>query len=455
MKTIEQTILKFITEKNLLNKKDKVIVALSGGPDSVFLTYFLKKFKKKMGIEIAAFHVNHKLRGKNADDDENFCKKFSKELGIEFSSIKIDVRKISAKQKISLEEAGRKVRYSELQKYSEKIGFNKIATAHTADDNAETVLLNLIKGTGLKGISGIPIKRENIVRPLLPIQKKEILEYLGENKIKFRTDETNKDNVYERNLIRNEIIPVIKSKLNPALEESIFYSSQIFRDYYSFIQNEVDDLSKDVLKIGKDEIFIFQDKTKNVPSILRKELFKTSIERNFFVQLTFNDIRSLELLLTQQKGKKINLRNGLDAVKERDGILVKKMESESYSQLTQVFVGKENQINGYKLLLLPKEKKDIKFSLENNYEYISADNITGPLFVRNWVEGDCFIPLGMKGYKKISDFLTDQNISSAEKKRRLVLTNKNRIVWVVGLRIDEKYKITEKTKKILQLCIIS
>jgi tRNA(Ile)-lysidine synthase len=453
MKTIEQTVLKFIEEKKLFKPGDKVLIALSGGPDSVFLSYLLNKFKKKLKIEIGAFHVNHTLRGKSADADESFCREFTKNLRIEFSSVKIDVNKIAEKNKISTEEAGREVRYSELQKYSKKYHFDKIVTAHTADDNAETILLNLIKGTGLKGISGIPIVRENIVRPLLSIRKSEILNCLNENKIKFQIDKTNLSNDYERNFIRNEIIPRIKAKLNPSIEESLFYSSEIFKDYYSYIQNEVNLLSKSALKKAKDNAFVLSNEIQGIHPVIRREFLKAAVERNFFVQSTFNDIKNLELLITQQKGKKINLANGLSAVKEKDGILISKNLDEFHTQLTRVFIGKENQINGFKLFLLPKGRSDIKFSSEGLREFISADNIEGPLFVRNWTEGDRFIPLGMKGFKKISDFLTDQNVASSEKKKQLVLTDKNRIVWVIGLRIDERFKITKATKKILQTCI--
>jgi tRNA(Ile)-lysidine synthase len=452
MKTIEQTVLKFIKEKDLFKPGDKILAALSGGPDSVFLSYFLNKFKKKLRIEITAFHVNHKLRGKSSDDDEHFCKEFTDNLKLEFSSVTVNVGKAAERDKISIEEAGRELRYFELQKYSKKYNFNKIATAHTADDNAETVFLNLIKGTGLKGISGIPVVRENIVRPLLPVTKSEILNYLNENEIKFRIDTTNLSSVYQRNFIRNEIIPLIKSKLNPSLEESLFNSSELFREYYSHLLQEVETLSKQVLKVTKEGIFI-SNKMEGISKAIQRELIKTAIERNFFVQSTFNDIKNLELLITQQKGKKINLANGLNAVKEKDGILIKKETIESYFPLTRVFVGKENHINGFKLLILPEEDKSIKFSINGSNEFISADGIYGPLFVRKWEEGDRFIPLGMKGYKKISDFLTDKNLTSSEKKKQLVLINKNRIVWVIGLRIDERFKITKTTKTILHVCI--
>ncbi|MEO8399554.1 MAG: tRNA lysidine(34) synthetase TilS [Ignavibacteriaceae bacterium] len=210
MKKIEQKVLKFIDEKNLISKNDIVLVALSGGPDSVFLLYFLNKFKKRFQISIGVFHLNHKLRGKNSDDDLIFCKNLSDKMKIDFLSSAKNIKQFAKENKISIEEAGRKIRYEELHRIAEKNNYNKIATAHIADDNTETVLLNLIKGTGLKGISGIPIKRGNIIRPILILTKKEILEYLHYYEIDYRVDESNLSIDYERNFLRSEVIPLIK-----------------------------------------------------------------------------------------------------------------------------------------------------------------------------------------------------------------------------------------------------
>ena len=199
MKKTEQKVLRFIDEKNLLEKDDRILVALSGGPDSVFLLHFLNKYSKKFKISLSALHINHGLRGKAALADEHFCKKLTKKSGIRFYSVKRDVKALARKLKISTEEAGRLIRYEEFEKFSAKEGFSKIATAHIADDNAETVLLNLIKGTGLNGISGIPFSRGKIIRPLLVLTKEEITQYLKFYKIDYRTDLTNLKSEYERN----------------------------------------------------------------------------------------------------------------------------------------------------------------------------------------------------------------------------------------------------------------
>lgn len=453
LKAIEQKILRFIKEKSLFEKGDKVLVAFSGGPDSGFLLYVLNKFKKKLGIEIAACHINHGLRGTSAQQDEEFCKNFSKKEAINFYSVKKNVERVAKKNSISIEEAGREVRYSEFQKLLKKIGFNKIATAHTADDNAETMLLNLIKGTGLRGISGIPIKRENIIRPVIFVTKREILSYLKNNNIEFRLDETNFDSVFERNFLRNQVIPLIKSRLNNQFEETMFNSSEIFKNYYSYVQENIEDKFKSSISFKGGNLFISLKSMESLHPALKSDLFKTAIERNFSVQLVFNDIKSLNLLADLQKGKRVNLSNNLVAIKEKDGISVKIESYDFDTKKTKVTIGNNNVVNGIKITLTPQNKKDVVYTSDKNCEFVTYDKIQGPVYVRNWQKGDRFIPLGMRGFKKVSDFLTDCGIASSEKKRQLVLINKNCIVWLVGLRIDNRFKITSKTKKSLRLCI--
>lgn len=253
MKKIEEKVFKLIDEKQLIEKNDKILIALSGGPDSVFLLYFLNKFKKKFSIELGALHVNHKLRGKDSDEDAKFCEKICKELKIPCYIISKNVRTFSSRKKISIEEAGREIRYSELKKNSKKNKYSKIATAHNSNDNAETVLLNLIKGTGFSGLAGIPVKRENIIRPILNLTRDEILYYLKENEIDFRIDESNFSNNYERNFLRNEIIPSLKENLNPSLENSIFNSSEIFRNFLLYINKKNEEITKKII-VEKDKL---------------------------------------------------------------------------------------------------------------------------------------------------------------------------------------------------------
>ena len=452
MKRIEQKVIKFIDSKKLIDKGDRILVGLSGGPDSVFLLNLLAKYKKRFGIELFALHVNHGLRGKKAAEDEKFCYFFCKKLEVEFFAVRKHVKSYSLKHKVSIEEAGREVRYNQLSVFAKKLNCTKIATAHNSDDNAETVLLNLIKGTGLRGISGIPFIRGNIIRPVLGLKKEEILDYLEFFGIEFMTDESNYSNEYERNFLRNEIIPLIKERLNPSLEETILKSSEIFRKDYSIIKMITENSLQNCCKFSKNELRIKIESLGKLESGLKAELIKTALERNFSVQFSFNDVEKLIDLSIKDAGSKVELSNNLIGVNERVDILIRLNSAVKKFKARELKIGEKTQING-KSLFLKIKNSPIEYSADKLKEYVSGDNLVNNFIVRRWKSGDRFYPLGLKGSKKISDFLNEQKISPSHKKEQLVLTNNNEIVWVIGLRIDERFKVTSKTKKVYELCL--
>ena len=457
---VEQKVIKFIDEKNLIEKKDRILIALSGGPDSVFLLHFLNKFKRRFKIELGALHVNHRLRGNNADEDEKFCNQICKELDIEFFTVKKNVKSFALKRKISLEEAGRKIRYSVLESTAAKNKYNKIATAHNANDNAETVLLNLIKGTGIKGISGIDVKRKEIIRPVINLKKDEILDYLNQKKLSYRIDETNFSNDYERNFIRNEIIPLIKSRLNPSLESSVFNSSEVFKRISSRIDREIESFFNSVKFDKKQNLLtLYPGKLKKLDEDLLGDFIKEAVKRNFLAQLSFNDITKVILLFNSKPGKRVNLSYNLSAVKERDQILIfANSEKERIHLNKKIKINKPVQLNGKTFYINRITKDKVKFSNDKSIEYISGDRC-GEFNLRTWKDGDRFYPIGFNisggryGSKKISDFLNEQKIPSILKKKQLVLTTRNNIVWVLGLRLDNRFKLTGNTKKIYKLCL--
>lgn len=453
MKKIEQKVIKFIDGQKLLEKGDRVLVALSGGPDSVFLLTILFKYKKRFRIEIGAVHINHLLRGKEAREDENFCRELADGCGISFYARRRDVKYLAKKKKISVEEAGREIRYSEFEKISKKHGYNKIATAHNSNDNAETVLLNLIKGTGLRGISGIPIKRSNIIRPVIGIRKEEILAYLDQNNIKYRTDPSNMDSSYERNFLRNRIIPEIKEKLNPAFEETILHSSEIFRDIHQYVQSGIDRSFDSVVKYKNGELKLSIEALEAIAAEIRAELIKLAMERYFLIQPTYTDLKKIQLLSEKRVGEKEELSQNISGLRERDIILIYKNEKPKVEKPIKLDLGKSITINGKDFSIKKAQNTTPVYTLNKMKEYISADNIKDSFTIRKWKPGDKFYPLGMKGRKNISDFLADQKVSPSKKKDQLVLTNGNKIIWVIGLRIDERFKITRNTKKVYELCM--
>jgi tRNA(Ile)-lysidine synthase len=453
-KTTDQKALKFIDENNLIQKSDKILVAFSGGADSVFLLHFLSKFRKRFGIEVAAFHLNHKLRGKSADADEKFCIQFCSKHKIELVHISNDVKTLSKKMKLSIEETAREIRYSELKNASHKLKCNKIATAHNASDNVETILLNFIKGAGLKGLSGIPVKRENIIRPILCLSSEEIREYLRQNNISFRIDKTNLDSDYERNFLRNEIIPKLKERLNPRLEEKISNTAKIIYEVNSFVKSRIKKLESKSSKFFGDEIRVDTKALSKIDKSLSGIFLKSLIENKFDIELSSENIYSLIELLDLQTGRTVNLKKNILAAKERNKIVIRQKNLQKREKsVYKIEAGQRLNIGESVISINEINRKMIKFTSDKSIEFISGDGLGKTFEIRKWKDGDKFQPIGMQGTKKISDFLSDEKIPSYRKREHLVLTNSGIIIWVIGLRIDERFKVTKEVKKILKLTI--
>ncbi|HSL90256.1 MAG TPA: tRNA lysidine(34) synthetase TilS [Ignavibacteriaceae bacterium] len=450
MKKTEEKVIRFIQSQSLIDRGDKVLVALSGGPDSVFLLHFLKKFKKKYDIELAAFHLNHKLRGKNASADEKFCKQLCEQSGIKLFLENKDVKSYAIKNKISVEEAGRIIRYQFLSAIAHKHNYSKIATAHIQDDNTETVLLNLIKGSGITGMSGIPARRENIIRPVLCLSKAEILDYLHLKKVSYRIDESNLKNDYERNFLRQQIIPLIKERLNPSLDETIFNTSFIFKNFRKFIDDHIPGFLNSAVKSGKSEIKIDIYSLNSFHHSIVSEALRKIVLQKWKVILNFDDIKRILELTKKQSGVKLELPHNLIILKDRVSIIIRKFrlaEDEKHIISTGTI-----RLNRGKLSVKRIKKDSVKLNSDSNLEYISADEISGNLTIRKWKNGDRFFPLGMKGEKKISDFLIDIKMNRLDKQNQFIITHDEKIIWLIGKRIDDRYRITNKTKKVLQLC---
>lgn len=233
---------KLIEEEKLVEENDKILVALSGGPDSVALLRLLLEIKDKYKIELGLCHINHMLRGENSDGDEEFCKRLSQYYKIPFYSLRANIEAYGKEKKIGLEEAGREIRYEFFNRISTQNSYNKIALAHNLDDNVETFLFRLIRGTGINGLKGIPVKRDKIIRPLLNTKKSDILDYLSNINQEYRIDESNNEKVYSRNKIRLDLIPYIEKEFNPNFKESItsLINDFSFEEDFEILDNKLE-----------------------------------------------------------------------------------------------------------------------------------------------------------------------------------------------------------------------
>jgi tRNA(Ile)-lysidine synthase len=452
-KKIEEKVINFAADHNLIDKGDRILVALSGGPDSIFMLNFLLKFRKKYQVKIAVIHVNHQLRKEESKKDEQFCEKICRKYNLQYIGITHNVKEFSKTEKISIEEAGRKLRYKEFYAAIAKINFNKIATAHNLNDNTETVLLNLIKGTGLKGLCGIPIVRDKVIRPILCISKDEILDYLKNNKIPYRVDKTNKEIVFQRNYIRKELLPRMRRQINSNLDENIFNLSKIVSDYYLFIEKKfLDKAINSYIEFNNDELFIGASlmMNSNFTNALKGEVIKQALKNHFVYEADYLNIKRCLALFNQQAGKEIKLSKELTALKTGKGIIFTKEIQSDFAE-KKLKLNSGTRINEKTLSISVAAKDEVVYSNNKNVEFVNGDNLSMDFCVRTWKEGDRFFPLGMKSSKKVSDFLTDRKISAELKRKQLVLINKKNIVWILGLQIDDRIKINNKTKTFIKL----
>lgn len=449
-KTIEQEVINFIKKHQLINGACKILIGLSGGADSIFALRFFNKYKQKYNLKIAAVHINHNLRDDESDRDEKFCGKICENLNIEYHNSKVNVKTFAKKNKKSIEEAARILRYQQFEEISKLTKSDFIVTAHNSDDNTETVLLNIVNGTGLDGISGIPVKRGKIIRPFLCLSKTDILNYLKSEKINFVQDSSNENLDFDRNYLRKKIIPNIKKKLNPSLDSVVLNSSEIFYGQKKLLNYFINYSFDKIVEIKKDEFIIHLNKLKEFPEEIFGEILKILFIRYFNIPFSFTHYTKIKSLLSKNPGDAIKIKGNIFAARERNEIVIFKNYGIK-KILLEIKIGEEVKFNDKKISITKIHKRPEKFTNDKNIEFISGDNIKGKFILRNWQNGDKIKLLGMKGSKKVSDVLTDSKVKSYKRRKYMVLTNNNEVVWLVGLQISDNYKITDKSKSILKL----
>ena len=434
---------KYYQNQHLFAKTDKVLLAVSGGRDSVAMLYLFQAAQLNFGIA----HCNFKLRGKDSDQDEQFVFDLAKKLNVPFYTTSFDTKTYAKKNKISTQMAARELRYNWFAEIKEKNNYQYIATAHHKNDVAETLLINLAKGTGLSGLHGIKNKVGAIIRPLLCFNRSEIDAFIEENKLTFREDKSNEETKYVRNKVRHKIIPEME-KINPSFIETIFNETQYFGEIEQLLEIKINEDKKKCWKVLKDgTIEVEIDKLLNLKP-LRTYLFYFLRPYGFNTDDVFDVMNSLY----KQSGKKFNSSTH-QLIKDRNKLIISTIQQK---ERTEFIVEK---LEDFKKLAISIEAKMVAknqlktIKKEKYFAYLNAEKLTFPLVLRKWKTGDKFKPFGMKGMKKLSDFFVDEKFSLVEKEKVWLLTTNNKIVWVVGHRIDDDFKISENTKNILQLSV--
>lgn len=429
-----------INEQFSFLKEKKLLIAISGGVDSVVLTHLLHKLQ----FNISLAHCNFQLRGEESDLDEVFVKKLGESLNIQTFTTNFNTNEYATKNKLSTQLAARELRYNWFDKLNQENTFDYTLTAHHADDNLETFIINLSRGTGLEGLTGIPSVNKNVVRPLLIFSREEILNFAKQNNIEWREDKSNAETKYVRNKIRHQITPVLK-ELNPSFldnfNKTIGYlkeSQQIVTDKIEEITNEIVSKEGDLLKINIEKLLKLSDPKAYLYQLLKPYKFTE-----------WNDVYNL---VYAQSGKHI-LTKFYTLLKDRDFLLLLRTNEKSFFEDEYFIIREENkEITAPIKLLLKRVQK--KTNADNKSIYVDNELLNFPLKLRRWKSGDFFYPKGMLGRKKVSKYFKDEKISIVNKNKIwLLCSSKNEIIWIVGKRQDRRFLPTENTTKLLKISI--
>ncbi|CRZ35350.1 tRNA(Ile)-lysidine synthase [Herbinix hemicellulosilytica] len=469
-----EKVFEFINTNNLIEKKDRILIGVSGGADSVCLMHLLAEVYKDTDIKLFVVHVHHGIRDVEADKDEAFVKGLCDKLKIPFFAYHYDVKAIAAMEGLSEEETGRKVRYEAFFDAAKKNNCNKVAVAHNKNDNAETILLNLFRGSGIKGLTGIkPLSTMvtefgciTVIRPLLPVTRKEIEGYLAERNISYRTDSTNLENIYTRNKIRNIIMDYAAKEINNNVIEHITGAGANLYEAYNFIEKNINDRFCAIVK-EKQGIYEYD------VNILSKEdiIIQKGIIRKILEQVAGNlkdieagHVNDILALGSKQVGKKLNLPYGMIAQKKYGIISIGKssnLVSNRHIEKPEeedIKIPGRTYLESYDIYIeteIIEDKKNKTFPKNSCMKWFDYDKIENTLKLRTRKTGDYLQINSQGGTKKLKDYFIDLKVPKEERDQVLLVADGSHILWILGYggRISEKYKITDQTKTILSMKI--
>ncbi|MCK5595513.1 tRNA lysidine(34) synthetase TilS [bacterium] len=467
----KQKLLKAVQDYRMISKGDGLLVGVSGGPDSVALLHLLMELRDEYSLKLYVVHLNHMLRRDESDKDAEYVGKLAEKLKLPVFIGKKDVGAFAKENKLSLEEAARIQRYEFYEQVADELNIRTIALGHKADDNAETVLMRLLRGSGEQGLTGIHSVRQignlKVIRPLLNIYRREIESFLKEAKISARVDSSNSDNKFFRNKVRLELMPFLEESYNQNIKQVLINTADIFKEenacleeitekFYSQVKHPPRPTSKGKFSSA---IHLNIKKIREFPLAIQRRIIRYGIKEltGTLRQITYQHLNEIFKLLNGSLAYgQIAMPNGLVVERLRMELVIRRDKSQNtYSIIHPVKIPGETLVPelGIKLICAISERKtDLKFSTQNPYqESFDYDKIKKPVFIRTREDGDVFQPLGMNGKKKIKDCLIDQKIPQPEKNKILLLTDKTDIIWLIGLRISERFKVTAKTKQVLKV----
>lgn len=463
-----------ISAYQMFQPKDKVLAGVSGGPDSVALLHILTRLAPKWKLTIGAAHLDHALRNKESQRDADFTAALCKKLNIPFFKKKANVAAYQEQKKISTEMAGRHIRYAFFKQVAQKEGFNKIALGHHADDNAEVVLINLLRGSGPLGIAGIPPNRDQtVIRPLIYLNRREISFYIKANGLACVLDSSNSDLHFLRNRIRHQLLPFLAEKYNPNITEALNRLALIARTEEDWLDNQTQDHFSRIMQAKGDRIELNCGPLSKLPVALQRRIFRKAIRlaKGNLKRISYGHIDAVCRLLREDAiGKSITLPDGLTARRDKtDLLLFRRIPARSPEKRGRTSSGYPyhyliHHADSHLRALLVKEAgitinwqrihaDDAKFYVSSGQRtaFFDIKKLAFPLTIRNFQNGDRFRPLGMGGSQKLKKFFIDQKVPRDERRRIPILVSRGNILWVAGYRMSEDAKITEESQNILKM----
>jgi tRNA(Ile)-lysidine synthase len=464
-KPLEPRILGFIQEHCPIPSQSRLLVAVSGGPDSVCLLHILVKLKKELDIELHAAHLNHQLRGAESEADAQYIFDLAHSLNVPVTIAKRDVAGYQVRKHISLEEAAREVRYNFLAQTAKALGASQVATGHTMDDHIETILMHLIRGSGTRGLQGLAphVKWQTadadftIVRPLLQVSRKETQGYCQEQNLMPRLDSSNLSLSPLRNRIRLRLLPMLKS-YNPRIANALLRTAHIAVDDVAFLEEEGDRLWHQLAQRRENTIIIDKEPLLTLPPALKRQVLRMSLEK-LIGNLKDIEARHIEEImnsLIRPAGRSLSLPGGLTFTIEYDRYLLGE-DSLALSplppleqELTLTIPG-ETTLAGWHVVANITNREQMVEKGDSLTAHFDFDKTGESLVLRNRKPSDRFCPLGMSQPKKLGEFMIDAKIPRLWRKRVPIICSQQQIIWVAGWRIDDRVKVTENTKRVLCL----
>lgn len=443
----------YIDRYGLIKSGEKVLVCHSSGPDSTALLFILNELKGDLNISFHLTHLNHCLRGEESDGDEKFSRNLANKLGIGFTSKRVGVKRISEERSMSLEETAREVRYQFFNRVAEEENCDKIATGHTADDQVETFLHRLIRGSGLRGLSSIPPIRDGIyVRPLLSIRREEIIEYLTSNEIEYRVDSSNVELDFFRNKIRHILLPLLRDEFNENIDEVILRTVKLIREDNRYLET----LAGEEVPGLRDDGFVFNyDELRKKPFALKSRMLRRAVDLlGAEYPPTFERIREVFSAVEEGgKTKTIQLIGDIHARYSSGELRITRGDDEPIikGEVELEIPGTTRLNGGVSISARVLEEEGVAGDDEL---LLDMSAVVTPVIARHPRDGDAFQPDGMSGHKKVYDFLADVGVPVWERKKTLIIEDGLGIISILGYRVDDRVRIMKDTDKILALRVI-